>query len=321
MIIRSILASVAASAVLSCPAAVFADTMVHPPQIAFTADQLYPETASWSAMENVFFVGSVRHGAVGKVTLDGKYSPFITDKKLVSTVGLFADDAHNTLWVTNSDPGAGDRTNAATQGKLAGVAAYDETTGARRAYYDLGSLSPGAHFANDISVDDAGNAYVSDSFSPTIYRIGADGKTSVFAQNALFGEGNGFNLNGIAWHKDGFLIVGKYNSGELFRVNVADPTKVDKVELSEALKGADGFHLVDSQHLIVVQNLGVDRTLELVSTDGWKSAKVARQLKSVKSMPSSATQVGNDIYILNSQIDSLFDPKVAKVSDFLLQKF
>jgi sugar lactone lactonase YvrE len=178
-----------------------------------------------------------------------------------------------------------------------------------------------SHFANDVSVDDAGNVYVTDSFSPTIFRIGADGKASIFAQNALFGEGNGFNLNGIAWHKDGFLIVGRYNTGELFRVNVADPKKVEKIELSQVLKGADGFRLVDNRHLIVVQNLGIDRTVELVSTDGWKSAKVVRQLKSVMSMPSSATQVGEDVYVLNSRIDTLFDPKAAKVSDFVLQKF
>jgi hypothetical protein len=39
------------------------------------------------------------------------------------------------------------------------------------------------------------------------------------------------------------------------------------------------------------------------------------------SMPSSATQVGQDVYVLDSRIDTLFDPKAAKVSDFLLQKF
>ncbi|MDR3462143.1 MAG: hypothetical protein P4L76_07505 [Beijerinckiaceae bacterium] len=215
----------------------------------------------------------------------------------------------------------GDRTNPATQGKRAGVAAYDESTGTRRAYFNLGNLSPGAHFANDVSLDDDGNVYVTDRFSPTIFRIGTDGKTSILARNALFGQGNSFNLNGIAWHKDGVLIVGKYNSGELFRVNISDPTRVDKVELSEALKGADGFHLVDSQHLIVAQNLGVDRSVELVSTDGWKSAKIGRQLKSVMSMPSSATQVEHDVYVLDSRVETLFDPKAEKVSDVLLQKF
>jgi hypothetical protein len=44
-------------------------------------------------------------------------------------------------------------------------------------------------------------------------------------------------------------------------------------------------------------------------------------LKSALSMPSSATQVGQDIYVLDSRIDTLFDPKAAKVSDFLLQQF
>jgi len=321
MIIRSLLASVAASAILSFAATASADTATRPPQIIFTSNQAYPETASWSEKEKAFFVSSIRHGTVGKVTLDGKYTPFITDETLVSSVGVLADDNHNTLWVINADSGVGDRTNTATVGKLSGLAAYDETTGARRAYYDLGGMSSGAHFANDIALDDVGNAYVSDSFAPNIFRIGVDGKASIFARNESFGEGNGFNLNGIAWHKDGFLIVGKWNSGELFRVNIADPTKVDKIELSESLKGADGFHLVDSQRLIVAQNLGADRTVELVSTDGWKSAKVVRQLKSVLSMPSSATQVGDDIYILNSRIDNLFDPKAAKVSEFLLQKF
>ena len=54
----------------------------------------------------------------------------------------------------------------------------------------------------------------------------------------------------------------------------------------------DGFRLVDDRHLIVVQNLGADRTVELASTDGWKSAKIVRQRKSVMSMPSAVTQVG-----------------------------
>jgi sugar lactone lactonase YvrE len=299
----------------------FADTAAHSDTIAFTADHAYPETASWSVKQQVFFVSSVRHGTVGKVTLNGKYTPFITDPQLVSTVGLLVDDKRNTLWVTNADPGAGERTNPATQAKLAGVAAYDATTGERRAYYDLGSLLPGAHFANDVTLDEQGNLYATDSFAPLIYRIGSDGKASIFVNNAVFNEGEGFKLNGIAWHKDGYLLVGKYNSGELFRVNLADPSRIDKVALPEALKGIDGFHLVDGQHLVAVQNLGADRTLELVSTDGWKSAKVGRQMKALMSMPSSATQVGKDIYVLDSRIDNLFNPKAEKVSDFLLQKF
>ena len=293
----------------------------HPAVVAFNADSAYPETASWSEKQQRFFVSSVRHGTVGTVTMDGTYASFINDPQLVSTVGLLVDDAHNTLWVTNSDPGAGDRTGAATQGKLAAVAAYDATTGERKAYYDLGSLLPGAHFANDVVLDASGNVYVTDSFAPIIFRIAKDGQTSIFVNDPVFGRGEGFKLNGIAWHADGYLLVGKYNSGELYRVSTSNPTRIDKVELPGPLIGLDGFHLVDSQHMNVAQNLGADRSLELISTDGWKTASIGRQRKSVLSMPSSATQVGQDIYILDSRIDNLFNPKEAKVSEYLLQKF
>jgi sugar lactone lactonase YvrE len=290
-------------------------------QIGFTADTAYPESVTWSAKQNRFFVSSVRHGTVGVVTPDGKYTPFIADDRLVSTVGLLVDDERNTLWVTNSDPGAGERTNAATQGKLAGIATFDATTGKRLAYYDLGHLSEGTHLANDVALDADGNAYVTDSFAPVIYRITKAGEASIFAQSPLFKDSEGFNLNGIAYHRDGYLLVGKYNSGDLFRVNIADPARIERVKLPQPLKGADGFSLVDAEHLVVVLNLGADKTVELVSTDGWASAKIEREVKSATSMPTAATRAGKDVWVLNSRLDTLFDAKADKVSDYLLQKF
>ncbi|WP_321922562.1 hypothetical protein [Burkholderia sp. BCC1998] len=325
--LSSFMAAIAASAILGYSTLAVADAPERPSTITFAADQLYPETASWSEKEKVFFVSSIRHGTVGKVAVDGQYTPFISDNRLVSTVGLLADDAHNTLWVINADPGLGVRSSATTQGKLAGVAAYDESTGALRAYYDLTSLSQGAHFANDLSVDDAGNAYVSDSFAPMIFRIGTDGKASILVRNETFGTGENFNLNGIAWAKDGFLIVGNTTTGELFRVSTADPVQVDKIKLSEPLIGVDGFHLMDRRHLVIVQQRiaagggGDEWIKELVSTDGWKTARVVRRAKSVASAPTSVTQVGNTIYALASRIDTLANPKALKVSDYVLQKF
>ena len=324
MISARLLASVAALTLVTANIAFAAETAARhtgPTEIGFTADTAYPESVTWSAKQNRFFVSSVRHGTVGTVTPDGTYTPFIADDRLVSTVGLLVDDARNTLWVTNSDPGAGDRTNAATQGKLAGIATFDATTGKRLAYHDLGHLSEGTHFANDVALDADGNAYVTDSFAPVIYRISKTGEATIFARSPQFKDAEGFNLNGIAYHKDGYLLVGKYNSGELFRVNIADPARIERVKLSQPLKGADGFSLVDADHLVVVLNLGADKTVELVSTDGWTSAKVARETKSVTSMPTAATRAGQDVWVLNSRLDTLFDAKAPKVSDFLLQKF
>ncbi|WP_026791699.1 hypothetical protein [Pleomorphomonas oryzae] len=315
MIRRTLLACVAMTTTL----AIATQVLAH--DIAFTSNKSYPESVTYSPHQDVFLLGSVTQGIVAKLDKAGAYTPFITDNRLVSTVGLLVDDASNTLWVTNSDPGAGARTATATQGKLAAIATYDATTGAPKAYYDLGSLSPGAHFANDIALDAAGNAYVTDSFAPLIYKIDSHGKASIFAESSLFLTSEGFNLNGIAWHKDGYLLVGKYNSGELFRISTKDPTDIRKVKLPEALTGADGIHLIDGKHLLVAQNLAANRTVELTSGDGWQSATITRTEASKLSMPTATVTVGKDVYVLNSRLDTLFDPKATKVGDYLLQQF
>ncbi len=315
MIHRTLLAGVASAALLALAAPALAD------DIGFATDLSYPESLTYSAAQDVFLLGSVTQGLVAKLDKSGAYTPFIADDRLISTIGLLVDDESNTLWVANSDPGAGARTDAATQGKLAAVATYDATTGAPKAYYDLGALSTGAHFANDIALDGAGNAYVTDSFAPLIYKIDTAGTPSIFAQSPLFFTEQGFNLNGIAVHEDGYLLVGKYNSGELFKVSLSDPTDIQRVALPEALTGADGIHLLDGEHLLVVQNLGADRTVELTSSDGWTSATIARTEQSELSMPTAATGAGDEIYVLNARLDTLFDPKAEKVGDYLLQEF
>lgn len=315
MIRRTLLASVATAAMLALSGPALAQ------DIAFSSDQSYPESVTYSAQQDVFLLGSVTQGLVARVDRAGTYAPFISDDRLVSTVGLLVDDASNTVWVTNSDPGAGARTAPATQGTLAAIATYDATTGAPKDYYDLGGLSQGAHFANDVALDDVGNAYVTDSFAPVIYRIDTEGKAAIFAQSPLFLTEDGFNLNGIAWHPDGYLLVGKYNSGELFKVSTTDPTDIGLVKLPEALVGADGLHLIDGAHLLVVQNLRANRTIELTSTDGWASATIARSQASELSMPTAAVSAGEHIYVLNSRLDTLFDPNAAKVGDYLLQQF
>lgn len=288
--------------------------------ISFHAEQAYPEGIAWSPQQKVFFVSSVRHGVVGKVTAEGRYTPFIHDEKIVSSVGLQFDSKRNLLWVAIGDPGASTRSSAATQGKLAAVAAYDAATGERRAYHDLGSLTEGAHFANDLALDPAGNVYVTDSFSPVIYRIDTRGVATVFARSELF-KGEGFNLNGLVYHPDGYLLAGKHNSGEIFRVSISNPAQIHRVSLSEALPGADGLVLRARDRLTVVQNSGADRVLDIVSTDGWETATLQAGRKTAQSFPSTAVLAGKDLYVLNSRLDTLFSKDAPKVSDYLLQKY
>ena len=118
---RNLLGSVVTAALLALAAPATAQ------DIAFNSDNSYPESFTYSAEQDVFFVSSVTQGLVAKVDKAGAYAPFISDDRLVWTVGHLVDDATDTLWATNSDPGAGARTDAATQGTLAAIATYDAT--------------------------------------------------------------------------------------------------------------------------------------------------------------------------------------------------
>lgn len=288
--------------------------------ITFTAEQAYPEGIAWSPTQNVFFVSSVHKGVIGKVTPNGVYTPFIQDDKLIASVGLFLDVKRNLLWTAIGDLGASTRSSPTTAYKLAAVAAYDATTGERRAYHDLSNLVEGGHFANDLTVDAAGNVYITDSFSPVIYRVDAKGQASVFAKSDLF-KGEGFNLNGIVAHPDGYLLVNKYNSGEIFRISTSNGADIQLVKLSDTVKGADGMLLSGKDRLTVVQNAGNDQVVELVSKDGWKSATLQPARKTANSFPTTVAQVGNAIYVLNSRLDTLLAKDAPKVSEYLLQRY
>lgn len=282
--------------------------------IKFAEQELYPEGVAFDAKAGQFLVSSMRHGKIGRVDRDGTYHPFIEDGVLVSSVGLRIDPVKNRLLVAISDPGVAVGTNKDTQAKLAGLAVFDLKSAKRLAYYDFGKLSEGAHFANDIALDDRGNIYVTDSFSPIVYKIGKAGKPSIFVRNELF-KGDGFNLNGVVFHPKGYLIVGKSNSGELFKISMSG--SVSKIALQQSLTNNDGLVLSPDGSLAVIQNSG--EVSRLVSSDNWASAKMAGSSKPGLEFPTTGVLVGNSLYVLNAKLGELFDPKVQKSSDFSIR--
>jgi sugar lactone lactonase YvrE len=146
--------------------------------IETTTASFFPEGVTLDADDN-FYIGSMDTGAIHKAAADGTSSaPFITadaDNGLVSVIGLYA--TADTLWVCSSDAGNGDLAGDAP----AALKSFDLATGDLTGSWDWPAPSanplPEADtggvngFCNDITVDDDGNVYATDSWYPRILRL------------------------------------------------------------------------------------------------------------------------------------------------------
>lgn len=305
--------AILAAAALGIPARLHAEG-----GIQFKAPSAYPEGVAYNPKTGEFFVSSMRHGTVGAVKPDGHYREFAKDPLLVSSVGMHADPARGRLLVCVSDPGVSVKTSPKTQKKIARLLAFDLKGGKRLKAVDLDPLVDGQHFCNDMAIDDDGNVYVTDSFSPVIYRVDSSFKASVLIKSDDF-KGEGFNLNGIVYHKDGYLLVDKSSDGSLWKIDVKDPSKMSRVALSEKVPNADGLVWLDDGQLAVIQNAD-HRVARFKSTDAWKTAKIDKAVVIESDFPTTGVSVDGKLYVLLSHLGELFaDPAKAKSESFTLK--
>ncbi|SDY51418.1 SMP-30/gluconolactonase/LRE family protein [Hymenobacter psychrophilus] len=261
---------------------------------------LHPEGIQWDEANKRFIVSSRTQGRIGTVKDDSTYTQLADDARLVSTIGLHLDASRNRLLAAVSDAGGNaTRTSAATLRKLAALAIFNASTGSLTSYIDLGALRPGVnHFANDIAVDAQGNAYITDSFAPIIYKVDLQGTASVFLEDPQLSGGTGFGLNGLVFHPDGYLIVAKANDGTLFKVPLATPKTFTRVTTTQSLVGADGLLLLNPQTLLLVS--GSQTTVfRLTSTDGWASTTASGSFATGPVSPTTITRRSDaDAYVL-----------------------
>ncbi|MCB2409816.1 SMP-30/gluconolactonase/LRE family protein [Hymenobacter lucidus] len=273
-----------------------------PAKITVPQQALHPEGIQYDESRKHFLVSSRTQGKIGTVKDDSTYTVFADDPRLISTIGLNLDATRQRLLVAVSDNGANTtRSTSATLRQLAAVAIYNSTNGSLIRYVDLGGLRSGQnHFANDIAVDAQGNAYITDSLSPIIYKVDAQGNASIFLENAQLSGGTGFGLNGIVFHPDGYLLVAKANDGTLFKVPVSNPASFTKVTVpaTQSLTGADGLLLFDAQTLLLVSGSQA-RVLRLTSTDAWVTAGVNGTFITGAVSPTTITRRSpSDAYVL-----------------------
>ncbi|SNR62548.1 SMP-30/gluconolactonase/LRE family protein [Hymenobacter mucosus] len=294
-----------------------------PDLVSFTQPNLYPEGVQYDAKNKYFLVGSQTAGAVGMVHEDGHYMQFADNAALVSSIGMNLDEGRNRLLVAVSDPGYNaQRTAAATQRKLARLVIINRDNGQVTSTVDLGGLKPGQnHFANDIAVDAQGNAYITDSFSPVIYKVDVQGVASIFLENAqLAAPAGSFGLNGIVYHPDGYLLVAKSDEGAIFKIPLTNPAGLTKVTISQDLKGIDGMLLLDNTTLHVVTNAQA-KVYRLTTATAWTAATATGTFTTPPQYPTTlARRSAAETYVLYSNLNALQAKQNPPVSQFSIAK-
>jgi hypothetical protein len=255
--------------------------------------------------------GSLTEGTVFEVAPDGALVPFIEDTELRSSVGIEVDEPRNRVLVANSDAGV-------FQGTVPGQAMlgiYDSRNAARLAMVDLAATvqdesDDARHFANDVTVDDAGTAYVTDSMNGAIYRVDTAYNASVLHR---FPAQDQFLINGLVHHSSGVLLVVDMIGGRLYRVPVADPLATTEVALPEPIRGADGavWQDQDQQRLAIVSN-SENRVAVFTSTDNWASARLAGTA-SFEGQGTTAASVAGELYVVQPHFEDAEPATIAHI--------
>ena len=286
---------------------------------------LYPEGIETNPLTGHFLLGSIRQGAVYEVGEDGSARKFVDDERLKSVVGIRVDRARSRLLVNSSDYGVAERSRPQDKFASVSLGIYDLRDGAPLHFVDLSGLRPGEKkFANDLTLDAAGNAYVTDSLAAAIYKITPDGEASLFLASERF-RGNGFNLNGIVTHPDGFLLVAKKSEGRIFKIPLDQPDSFTEVVLSRKLVGTDGLVLPKPDELIVITNRasGVesDTIFTLTRRDAWKSAEIGDTLETGDVYATTGVVRDGRVFVTYGRLNTLPGTLKSQGKEALLKRF
>lgn len=195
-------------------------------------------------------------------------------------------------------------------GNIASIAFVDIKTREVFKIIDFKKLIPKAgHFANDLTWDDKGNLYVTDSYAGAIYKVDDKYNTSVLLTDTTFKLKNqySFGLNGIAFDKkNNSLIVSKLDEGKLFKIDLTNPSAFKEIKLEKALP-ADGILLQKDGSLVLVSSVNTPydtttsgKIYKLTTTNNWNSAGLVDTFDTGMPSATTITLRKNELYTVHA---------------------
>src|SRR5229473_3370267 len=253
--------------------------------IPIPGTKAFPESIT-STTDGTLYVGRLGDGGIVRVKARTAESTIFVQPGASgsrSILGVFADEASNTLWACSND--------------LSALGAP-----AKRSV----SL-PGTHaFCNDIAVDANGSIYVTDSANPTILKLSPGAATfEVFAQDSAFSSPQGgIGLDGIAFGSDGNLYVTTYTLGEFVRVEVKDGRagRITTLSGTHHLQFPDALRALGNISFLVIEGSGrLDRVV--IRGDAFAVTPIHGGFAT----PTSVARIDTTAWVSEGQLAFFFD--------------
>jgi sugar lactone lactonase YvrE len=261
------------------------DTMVSPESITSTRDGtvIFGSTTK----------GTIYRAAPGATRAEAWIQPGNTG--LMNTLGVFADERANTLWVCSSAMGG--RRGAPVTGETT-LRSYDLRTAAVKGVYAF----PGGGLCNDIAVAQDGTTYATDTTGGRILRLKPGGTAlEVWASDPLLAI-----VDGIALLADGSVYANTFSTGRLLRVPVrpdGSAGPVVQLETSQPLVRPDGLRSVGPNKMLQAEGEG---RVEEVTINGNRAE--IRVLKDGLTGATAVTLVGDTAFVLIDRLKAVAVP-------------
>ena len=271
---------------------------VHTAKVAYTVQEkdLFPEGLAYDPHNRVFYMGSMHHRKIVKITESGDVSDFVRPDlyNLLEVGGVRIDPEDHTVWIASDHEGASEIAHFDAQGKL--LERFPAT-------------DPGPHIFNDLVVRQT-EVFVTDTSAHRVYRF--DRKLHTFTA--------------VAFHRPLFYPNGITLSGDENLLYVADDMGVVRFDLRDnsnqdvdpgkgsTLAGLDGMYWYKNSLLGVQYGAGSYRVARWqLSPDGKRvtSTRVLEYRTPLVSFPTTGAIAGGKFYfIANTGIGNLKEDKV-----------
>jgi sugar lactone lactonase YvrE len=281
-----------------------AHTAMGEPEVAMRLDldDFMPEGIAYDPGDDVFYLGSVRHGRIIRVSTTGQWEKFADPGDMPGVLGLRVDAQRRTLWALSAVmPGVVGFTDE--RNGNAAVHCFDLDGGGVTASSIQVSNADGEHNLNDLVVAADGTAYITESVLGAVYTL-APGEQRLVE---LVGEGEIRGPNGIALSEDGtILYVAQYAWG-LVAVDLERRSWTSMPHPADTYPiGIDGLYLHNGA-LIAIQNYaGLQQVTRFALGGDGRSIVGARVLARHHPRfddPTTGAFRGDDFYVIaNSQL-------------------